>query len=261
MLLFWIGRTNVGGARISWSRGSGVQRFELLIGSDPQRAPMRINRWGYLAETVCDTTAEVVGVMTESEEQSIDEAKASVEREPGGGHAFKAIRSSLASGESSATVTRFLLADDLTYRDVETLLRRRPPDGAAVQRLRMPEGTAPGFLVAVAGLIHESVEAYRTSGRVRERPMVRRVYAYNAQLYDLTLRSSRVVPQTRVKDWTYDSAIESEFATRNRTTQHTTTFRITYGTREPVAEVPIRIVYRPKWWFEAELLLDDGKPL
>ena len=47
LLLFWIGRDNVGSARIAWYRGAGEDRgFELLLGSDPARAPRRINQWG-----------------------------------------------------------------------------------------------------------------------------------------------------------------------------------------------------------------------
>src|SRR5690349_2844719 len=52
-MLFWINCDNVGGAKVSLS---GDQKdkdnfgIELLIGSDPQRAPRQINKWGYIAE-------------------------------------------------------------------------------------------------------------------------------------------------------------------------------------------------------------------
>ena len=46
-LLFWISKDDVGGARVSW-RGDadGAFGLDLLIGSDPARAPRQINRWG-----------------------------------------------------------------------------------------------------------------------------------------------------------------------------------------------------------------------
>src|SRR5512143_148814 len=48
-LLFWISRSGVGGARISWLESAdGSRGLELLVGSDPARTPMRINRWGYV---------------------------------------------------------------------------------------------------------------------------------------------------------------------------------------------------------------------
>ena len=56
-LLFWISRDNVGGARIGWlGDQSGSKGFELLIGSDPARAPRKINRWGYIAEELRGST-------------------------------------------------------------------------------------------------------------------------------------------------------------------------------------------------------------
>ena len=46
-LLFWITRTGVGSGRIVRAdTGGGTRVYEFLIGSDPARAPMRINRWG-----------------------------------------------------------------------------------------------------------------------------------------------------------------------------------------------------------------------
>lgn len=45
-LLFWIGRDNVGEAQVVWHAGGSARGVELLIGSDPDRAPRRINRWG-----------------------------------------------------------------------------------------------------------------------------------------------------------------------------------------------------------------------
>jgi hypothetical protein len=260
VLLFWVGRSNVGGARLAWSpEAAGARRFELLIGSDPQRAPMRINRWGYLAETVCGATAHLVGVMTETKEQSLDQAR--VVDETGGRHAFNAIHASVAAGVASGTVARFVLIENPTYRDVEMLLRRQVPEDAAVRRLRLPEGTEPGFMVTMRGLIRDSVDRFHASGRVAARPDLRRAYTYNAQLYDAAVRSSKLIAQATVNGRTHRSVIESEFEVRNRSTRETTTFRVTYGTDEALAGVPVRIVFRPKWWFEAELLLDERSVL
>lgn len=76
LLLFWIGRDNVGEARMVWQHGpDGARGFELLIGSDPARAPRRINRWGYIAEEVRGSDARLLGVMKQSNEKSLEEAK------------------------------------------------------------------------------------------------------------------------------------------------------------------------------------------
>ncbi len=46
LVVFWITRDGVGDARVTRTRGDGEARYTLLIGSDPDRAPFHINRWG-----------------------------------------------------------------------------------------------------------------------------------------------------------------------------------------------------------------------
>ena len=52
LLLFWIGRSGVGDAVVTKRRGPSETAYSLLIGSDPERAPRRINRWGYIDEEI-----------------------------------------------------------------------------------------------------------------------------------------------------------------------------------------------------------------
>src|SRR5262245_5961432 len=47
-LLFWIGRDDVGDAVVAKRQNGESVGYSLLIGSDPDRAPRRINRWGYI---------------------------------------------------------------------------------------------------------------------------------------------------------------------------------------------------------------------
>lgn len=246
-LLFWTGQREVGGAWFEVRESAdGGRRLELLIGTDPDRAPMRINRWGYIAETVCDDHAVLVGLMTESNEQTIEQAQAAtapVER----GQVFKAIR---ARATSRAVATEILTVSPpggVTYRDLDGVLGRLPAPGA-VKEIPAPAGTDSGFLVAVTGLIHDSVESHRQGGPVRAG--ARRAYVYGGRLYDLTLGASRT-PDARVP-----AVIESEFQIRNRATGSTTEFRIAYAVAGADAEVPVRIVYRPRWWLELELQLE-----
>src|SRR5512143_647613 len=79
-LLFWIGAGNVGGARIVWRSDGGAQRgYELLLGSDPARAPRRINRWGWAREDTDGASATMTGLMNRSEDDSLDQAKAGLQ--------------------------------------------------------------------------------------------------------------------------------------------------------------------------------------
>jgi hypothetical protein len=256
-LLFWISRENVGGAHIAGTEGAdGSRTAELLIGSDPARAPMRINRWGYIGERVAGPTAEILGVMTTSDEESIGQAKAGLAGQRGA-HAFKAIRGGLKDGVAYSTVMHLLLTDDFTYRDAEELFRQLPPAGGVTRRKDVPAGVEPGFLFAVKGLLHEIVGSYNRSGRVSAR-RTRRIFVYNSCLYELMQEESRFQPETLVGGRVYKATIESKFKTRNTATGETSGFVITCGTRAPIEEAPVRIVYRPRWWFETELLLQDG---
>jgi hypothetical protein len=123
-LLFWTGRDNVGGARAVWHRGpDGAVGFELLIGSDPGRAPRRINRWGYIAEEVRGPEARLLGVMKQSTEQSLEDAQSRLASEAQEGqYVFKAIRAVASASEASSRIVTIRVARDLTFRDLETLL-------------------------------------------------------------------------------------------------------------------------------------------
>lgn len=238
-LLFWTPRREVGEARFMSSESAGGGRhLELLIGTDPDRTPRGINRWGYIAETVCGTRAELVGLMTESTEQTVDQAQAALDEARG--RPLKAIRARQVSGEAATEIVTVRPTADVTYRDLGRVLALLPPHGEA-SVATVPPGTDSGFLVAVTGLIHESVSAHRESRRARGG--LRRAYVYAGRLYDITMRSSTVVDTM--------SAIESDFEVRNRATGSTSEFRIVYATADGE---PIRIVHRPRWWLEVELL-------
>jgi hypothetical protein len=256
-LLFWISRKDVGGARISWTESTtGVTEIEMLIGSDPERAPRRINRWGYVAERLSDGSYELIGLMTESDEESMAEAEERISQ-PGASHAFKAIRGRLCEGRAESTVIHLLLTENFTFRDFAKLLELLPPAGPVTRSGNVPEGTAPGFLFALKELLRNHVASYRDTGMLDQKTC-RRVFVYNATLYELTRRSSKLLPSAEINGRQHRRLIASSFQTRNLATGGTAKFGITYGTEGGMAEMPVRIVYRPRWWFEVELALEGG---
>ncbi len=258
-LLFWISRPGVGGARIAWEEEADrVRQIELLIGSDPARAPMKINRWGYIRESFSGSALELLGIMTESEEESVDEARARIQ-EAGAKHAFKAIRGRVSDRQAEATVIHILLAEDYTFRDLDRLLLKLPDTGSVTPTRKLPDSVEPGFLFAVKSVIHRNVEQFCLTGKTGEEAKKDCLFVYNGALYKLTVRRSDLRSSVTVNGRRYDSVIESRFQTHKVTTGSTSFFSITYGTTEPLREVPIRIVYRPRWWFEAELQL-AGEP-
>jgi hypothetical protein len=246
-LLFWISKDNVGGARIEW-RGdnNGSRGFELLIGSDPARAPRQINKWGYIAEEVRGSGASVLGVMKATNEESIKDAEARLNQDAGSLQVFKAIRATAVNGEAKSDVVTVQAGRDLTYRDVGSLLDMLEGTRSEVspKTVALPAGTRPGFLIALADLMHQ--------------PALKSVaYVYNGKFHVLHLRQTHAVSSMRINSRDFTKLSRGEFETENRTTGERTPFEITYGTTGSLAEVPVYIVYQPKWWFQVELFLED----
>lgn len=248
LLVFWTGRHDVGQARFDRAESptGRARRLALRVGTDPERAPRRINRWGYIDETTCAAETVVTGVMTESKEQSVEQARGADERLK---HTpLRAIRSRIAGTESITETTTIAPSRSVTYRDVDEVLLMKPSAASMVRRT-VPADVESGFLRAVTSLVNESVGAYRDS----QRPPagLRRVYVYGGNFYDLALRRSHHVRGANGEE------LESDFVIRNRTTGTTTEFRISYAASGHNAGVPRRIVFSPRNWLELELRLEE----
>jgi hypothetical protein len=252
LLLFWIGRSDIGTAEVSWRRGPSTKRaLELLIGSDPERAPRRINRWGFIAEEVDGPNADVIGLMRESGEQSLDEADKATARVADTA-AFKAVRTHV-RGREARTVVETIWADAaLTHRDVDALLRQLGNREGRSNFETLAAGVRPGFLVALDDLLRESAYPCGQSARL-ERP-ARAAYFYRRTVYDLELVTCERVAQWRHGSASFADLIDGRFLVRNRTTRTETAFRVVYHASGLEAGVPVRVVFRPQWWIEIELV-------
>jgi len=262
LLLFWITRDNVGGARIVWRAGEAGERgYELLIGSDPRRAPTGINRWGYLDERAAkQDAATLVGVMKQTDEQSIEEAKAKLAKEGQEGYFFKMIRQSVGSGETTSDVVTLRVTSDFSYRELDPLLKAfgTDPGVTRTRRAKLPPATRPGFLIAVADLVRESVEAARGATRGQAGQIKRTVpFTFNATAYDLTLRSSEYLGTAKFGGQSFTRVVRDQFETLNRETRNREQFTLVCGLEGVYQEVPVFISYQPRWWFKAELVIDE----
>jgi hypothetical protein len=246
MLLIWTGRREVGQARFArFESSEGAGGLTLLIGTDPDRAPMRLNRWGYIAETTCNAETLVTGVMTESNEQSIDQATArgnqQAQRLP-----LLAIRSRVSAREAATETSTIIPTRTVTYRDVQDVLTMAPSSTTS-RSIAVPPHAESGFLRAVTSLIQQSAQSYRPSAAPATG--LHRLYVYAGTLYDMRLLRSRTTDTT--------GELESDFQVQNRTTGATTEFQISYAASGKHSGVARRIVYRPRWWLELELLLRE----
>ena len=246
-LLFWITKDDVGMARVSW-RGNDAGAFglDLLIGSDPLRAPRNVNRWGYIAEEVNGSNARMVGVMKQSNEQSVAEAEKQLGVEGKQGFTYRAIQGTADAREARAGVTSVNVARDLTYRDIDSLLSmiNGAGSGAESRSVALPAGTRPGFLVALHDLV---------TGKAKSTVP----YVYYGMFYDLAMKGSSLQKTATIDGHRYTNVAKSDFEIRNRSNGEVTKFQLTYGTEGELAGVPIHAVYQPRWWFEVQLFLDE----
>jgi hypothetical protein len=264
LLLFWIARENVGDAVIARFAEAGRSKYSLLIGSDPERAPRRINRWGYIEEDIRPDGATLMGLMTQSDEESVSEAEANLRTEQGQ-RRFKMIRASIADGESRSVVTSVPAPAQYSLRNLDAVLDLAAGDDTTNGRtrvLKLGSATRPGFLTAVAELMHREAGEWRSSRRVSPGEPIQ--YVYHGTLYRLVVSRTRGGGTTRIGGSTYEGVIVSEFRIENTKDGTATDFSMSYPADGPLAEMPLAITYKPRWWLEVQLALDDtttGPPL
>jgi hypothetical protein len=254
-LLFWIRKNDVGEARITWRADrTGAYGYELLVGSDPLKAPRKINNWGYIAEHVSGSNATIIGVMRGGKADSVEDAETRLAREGQEGYVFETISAAVAGNSFVSETVQVRTPSDLTFRDLEALLALAAGAEAPRRTAPMPEQTDPGFLSSVAELLRECSTAANVS---KGRPTLPspRAYIYNRRLYDLKVQSLKTIADFEASGRRYGTALDADFVATNRLTRRDTNFSIIWGTSGDVAGVPLKIVFRPKWWFEAELVL------
>jgi hypothetical protein len=246
LLVFWISRSGVGDAIVTRHIAPGEADYALLIGSDPERAPRHINRWGYLKEEIRGAEARLVGLMTESEEDSIEQAEANLKTQATGDHPFKIIRATVQGAQAQSVVTSIGAPHDYNYRQLQTVLDlalREAPEGQS-RTIQLPPGTRPGFLAALADAMRMSREPI--------------AYVYHGKIYELRQTEARQIADLRIGRASYGHAIAADFIITNKRDGERTPFSMTYGTEGRFAHVPLTASYRPRWWMEVNLTLDDA---
>lgn len=259
-LLFWMGDGDVGGARIIWRQGEDGRRgYEFLLGSDPDRAPRRINRWGFVREELNGHRATQIGLMRKTDEKSVEEARANVGFE--GEYVFKVIQTVVAGVEARAENTVWLVRDDYTYYDlgeVLGLVTKTPPTPPSVNEASLPPGTHPGFLFAVADIVDRAVTAATREPREFLEKVTTR-FNFNAVAYELRLRKTSWEESQEYGDRRYEDLVRIDLESYNPTLNTTERFTLVCGTEGEWKGVPVYVKYQPKWWFKAEGVIDESQ--
>lgn len=256
-LLFWIRRSNVGDAIVTRAATPQEARYSLLIGSDPDRAPRHINRWGYIEEKIRGDAATVVGLMSNSDERSVEEAEKNLRMEGRGVHPFKVIHATIDAEQSRSVVTTVGAPADYSFRQVRALLALASDGGSALQSrvVRLPRGTRPGFLTAIAEIIHAQADSARAGTLHAGTPLT---YVYHGKFYELRGTSVQLKPTVEMNSSLHPRVVSAQFATKNLADGEETHFALSYAIDGGLAEVPLTISYQPRWWLQVNLVLADG---
>ena len=256
-LLFWIGKDDIGIARIVWRRGDGAAiGYEFLVGTDPAKAPRSLNRWGYIAEDIEGADGSILALMTGADEATYNEAASNSSRSPGAGD-FRAIQAHVERGAATWQTVRVSTPSALTVHDVDAALERiRHETAAAPSRgMSLPSGARPGFLTAVAELIDLAVTGVNRKADTREllRPRVQYVFGQGA--YEIYLREVESLHADH--DGRLIPAVRTAFEIRTLATDARTRFELTSGSDGELAGVPVAISWQPRWWLRVELSLES----
>ncbi len=260
LVLFSISRDNVGGARITRRRGDdGSLAFEMLTGSDPARAPFRTNRWGYIGEVVDGDHLDLVAVKTPTEEETLEDAKASVRNANRRG-TLVFIREHVTARESVAWSTTADMGSDVSFRDLDTVLSRMPNlERWQERRLVRPPDVRPGFLMAFCEMMDSSAKAWSGGAPDKQDRRPRSVtYIHRAELFDLHQDQFQQLDDVADGRGGRVRALRARFRIWNRqSNEWSGEFIGVYGLSGEWAGVPLRLTYQPRWWLRTELTIDD----
>ncbi len=280
-IFFWIGRDDVGGGRVSvrqmyLSPLRWRDEIEVLFGSDPERVPRGVNRWGYGRESAEWTrdgdgalprllSTEFQGFMRHSAESSMNE----VAVEPSGdgtARAFDVTRSVVLPGSARHAHWIFTDPEDFSFRRPDRLLAKyrtcmanQPPSHVEELSSRPQSYAEPyGFLTALSRLIAQVEDAFAVSPNDLPRTHPSLAFVYNAKPYLLEVTGVRRVASFRPRYGVVrlGDVAAIDFRSVNTVRRTRTDFVLWTPLVGDLKGMPLRIVLQPRWWLRLQLDLD-----
>jgi len=286
VLLFWLGRDDVGGGRITLRRGGATPRrhwteeIEVSFGSNPDRIPGRINRWGYgreisewrqtsdeIAPRLIGTKFE--GLMRRSDEKSLAQARQE-NKLAAANHLFRfaATESRVFPGEASSEIRIFSEPEEFHYRHPEGLLARyrmrlgqAPADEKEYLLNRPPVYDLPyGFLTGLAELIRKiaATPEEQPAAWVVRKPWL--TFVYNAKPYRLEVLRIKEEEEFRLPakpaTMRMPRVARVQLRSLNTVKGTRTDFDLWLPMSGELKGVPLRIQLQPRWWLRLRLDLD-----
>lgn len=249
VLLLWVGRDDVGSGVIKW-RGAGSETaIELLIGSDPKRAPSQLNKWGYLVEAMRGGESSVVGLISQDNDDRLSDVKADLKTRKEQ-RAFDTIRGYVGTVEGAARVGTLYAPSELTYHDADTVLKNVLADmSLEVKRVPRRGSVRPGFLTSLTELIRTTLDTKSDTRRIQ--------YVHGDRLFELRLVDSARLARFERDGRTWHDVIRGRFETGEAGNRSGTRFELIYGASGGLTGIPILISYQPKWWLQVDLVLNS----
>jgi hypothetical protein len=276
LLFFWVSRDDVGQGYIRIGPhplGGGAERVELLMGSDPAKAPLSINRWGAATEVyrASDRAGAFFGFMKSSKGQSISEMRAELSSEDQSRkHLFDGTLIRQSENRSVAVLVPISSDTDFTLHQFpqaeEMVVNRlgatpRPPRVLGASDLAGCS-SGRGFLFTVRELIDGSLNGLKL-------PQTR-CYTYNGRRYTMTLQETESVGERKVPlkyrgaakavETVYRDLKDAGFRVRNMETGNRTEFRLLYRATGKFRGIPVLVEYQPNWWFRVTLKARPEQP-
>jgi hypothetical protein len=276
LLLFWAGQDDVGGGYIRrglFADDPSAEFFQIVMGSDPAKAPRAINRWGAAVELLrhdgADATAEsstFFGFMKVYRGNSVSEMQKELDGEKGGhSFLFSAILNRADRNDSVAKSVPFGTDTDFNIHQLDqaepVVFDRLENTEGRVRSLAPGQfhscGRPEGFLSSVAELVGDALVGHKTPESL--------CYVYNGELFRLTLNRVSPVERETVKlslngtpqpyAREYHNLLLARIENFNETMHRGSSFELLLGTTGNLRGVPVKIEYQPNWWFQVELNL------
>lgn len=280
LIFFWVGKDDVGGGYIR--RGISAQDpraefFQVLFGSDPEKAPRAINRWGAGTEVAWHkdsvsqpsreddvTSSAFFGFMKSSRGKSVSEMQSELKKEKEQGqHSFTGILSRVESSRALSTIVPLQSDTDFNLHQYNLaqpiMLDRIAASDSPVRSLELPSRCprSADFLASVTDLMDAALAGQAA-------PLTR-CYIHDAQENSLTLQAITPVRSVSVQlhgpkssvllDTSYASLLQLDYISTHKETGKSVSFCILVGTQDNLRGVPVQIRYQPNWWFQVVLNL------
>lgn len=274
LLLFWVSRDDVGQGYIRIGMhpdNPSMEIIQLLMGSDPAKAPLSTNNWGAVTEVwrQSDGSGAFFAFMKAPKDDSMTAAKDEAAREKEKQRfQYQGVISRIKNARLVSMTVPISSATDFTLHQLpfaqQMVLEQlkatsRPPrtmDAAAASGC----ARANGFLFTLRELIADALSGQRAP--------IHSCYSYLSWSYRMSIRSLEPVKEMKVSlkmrgsnkmlERTYRNLKKADFRVVNLKTGNPTDFKMIFGDSGALKGIPVQVEFQPNWWFRVTVNLKPG---